>query len=246
MHNDIAVKIIDCFTYKQKSGARDNAKRDFCALAFRSDTAGRYVYYGKTLTAPCGAVVFVPSGIEYSTSSKRGKIYAIHFKIMNYSYRDIEILDMKNSEYLRNMFIKAIDVWEKKERGYRYKATSIFYEILSTLDRVGENQEGGLASEAREYISTHFSDSELTIKEVAEKMYVSEAYLRKKFHEVYNTSPKEYLTKRRIEFAKYLIETNYFSQSEMAERCGFSSVKYFRTAFKAKCKITVSEYKKLH
>ncbi len=245
MHNDIAVEIIDCFTYNQRKGTNHNGKRDFYALAYRADSQSKYLYDGKTVTAPCGAVVFVPSGVEYTTVSKQGRIYAVHFKIFNHSYHDIEVMDTENSQKNSELFLKILDIWAKKEAGYKYKTAGIFYKILSEMQNIGQHEKHGeLAIACSEYLSAKFSDAGLTISRVASMLYVSDAYLRKKFREYYGMSPKQYLTERRIEFAKYLIEIDCFTQSEIAERCGFSGVKYFRTAFKKLTGKSVGQYKR--
>ncbi len=244
MHNNIAIEIIDCFTYNQPNGTKYNSKRDYCALAYRADTDSKYIFDGKALTAPKGAVVFVPSDVAYSTMSRQGKIYAVHFKILNHTYKDIEVVDIENSTKSCEMFLKILEVWNKKERGYQYKAASIFYEILSyTKNTVEQQNQNDLAAICAEYLSDHFADSSLTIDSVAAGQFVSGSYLRKKFQERYGISPRQYLTNRRIEFAKYLIEIDCFSQDEIAERCGFSCVKYFRTAFKKLTGKSVGQYK---
>ena len=56
------------------------------------------------------------------------------------------------------------------------------------------------------------------------------------------TSIKEYLDTLRIQYAKSLLETGYFSQTEIASRCGFSDAGYFRTVFKRKLGKNIRQY----
>jgi AraC-like DNA-binding protein len=59
-------------------------------------------------------------------------------------------------------------------------------------------------------------------------------------------SPKQYLDDVRIEHAKVLLESAYYTQAEIAARCGFDDVKYFRTAFKHHTGKTPGAYMKEH
>ena len=51
-----------------------------------------------------------------------------------------------------------------------------------------------------------------------------------------------YLDTLRINYAKSLLEAGYFSQKEIAARCGFLDVGYFRTMFKKKTGKSMKQY----
>ena len=65
---------------------------------------------------------------------------------------------------------------------------------------------------------------------------------RREFNRVYSCSPKAYLDTLRIQYAKSLLETGYFSQKEIAQRCGYTDVGYFRTVFKKKIGKSIKAY----
>jgi len=46
----------------------------------------------------------------------------------------------------------------------------------------------------------------------------------------------------RVNYAKSLLETGYFSQKEIAARCGFLDVGYFRTMFRKKMGKSMKQY----
>ena len=70
-------------------------------------------------------------------------------------------------------------------------------------------------------------------------------------------SPKSYLTSRRMHETQIMntawssdaplpgIQSKYYTQREIAERCGFSDVEYFRCAFQAKTGQTIAEYESI-
>ena len=53
----------------------------------------------------------------------------------------------------------------------------------------------------------NYTSCDLTIKEIADKAFISEVYFRKLFKESYGTSPQKYLIELRINNAKTLIAT---------------------------------------
>ncbi len=246
MHNNIAIEILDCFKYHQLKGFNSVSPRKFSALSFRINTECTYNTNQKITYSPKNSVVFVPADIPYATKTTEGDLYVIHFKILNYLYKDIEVLDLDTSPELKALFLSAIDEWNNKKYGYKHKAASIFYDILYLISNKNINnyaEKTELAQKCAEYISTHFGRSDFSIKEVADYFYISEAYLRKKFKEYFNISPKQYLLNQRIDFAKHLISAGYLTQEEISDKCGFASVKYFRTAFKHKTGSSIRQYK---
>ena len=110
----------------------------------------------------------------------------------------------------------------------------MLYEILGELaaDFGIQSSKKSSIAESAEYMKQNFFNPELNIESLAKRANVSSAQYRRKFRQIYGVSPKQYLDGLRFGYAKSLLETGYFSQKEIASRCGFSSVEYFRTAFK--------------
>lgn len=88
----------------------------------------------------------------------------------------------------------------------------------------------------------NFFNPELTIESLARRANVSPAQYRRKFRQLYGASPKQHLDSLRFQYAKSLLETGYFSQKEIAFRCGFSDVEYFRASFKKKTGKCIRDY----
>ena len=128
--------------------------------------------------------------------------------------------------------------------GMQYRENSVLYEILGELSAdVGLlNSKKNYIDESAEYMRQNFFNSELSIDSLAKRANVSPAQYRRKFRQLYGESPKQYLDSLRFNYAKSLLETGYFTQKEIAFRCGFSSVEYFRTAFKKEFGKSVKEY----
>ena len=155
------------------------------------------------------------------------------------------VFESKNPEKYKILFVKAEKIWSEKESGYRYKAASLFYEILSELTREGmlltKNTDSDVAK-AIDIIEKNFNNDDFRTEKISEFLYISETFLRRKFKKHIGKSPKQYLDDRRIEEAKKLLESGYFSQKEIAGKCGFSDVKYFRTAFKTATGMKIKDF----
>ena len=205
-----------------------------------------YNFTNEKLHAQKNSIVFVPDNLEYITKTKEnGNLYVFHFHILNHKYNNIELISCTHGTEIKALFDKAINIWQEKPTNYKYMVTSIFYDVLSKIVTLEKNSTS-LAERCAEYISENLSNPNLTICNIASHFHVCETYLRRKFKEKYLQSPKDYLLKERFNYAKYLIKTGYFTQTEIAQKCGFNDVKYFRTAFKSECSVTISEYKKSH
>ena len=108
------------------------------------------------------------------------------------------------------------------------------YRLLSEARSLVYAKRGNIPDKllaCKEYIDSRVCDAELRISDAAEIYGYSEVYLRRKFKEAFDTSPLEYIKKRRIETACQLLETGLYSVTEVAMRSGFDSISYFSAEF---------------
>ncbi|MDD6872973.1 MAG: helix-turn-helix domain-containing protein, partial [Clostridiales bacterium] len=87
------------------------------------------------------------------------------------------------------------------------------------------------ASQAESYIRSHFAEN-ITLNDVAAKLYVNPVYLSRIFREKTGATFTEALTQTRLnEIIRRLQDTDN-SVSEIATACGYSNIKYFYRQFK--------------
>ena len=84
----------------------------------------------------------------------------------------------------------------------------------------------------------------LLLKDVAERFFVSPAYLGRCIQKAAGISFKQYLNDRRIEEAMRLLEQTDRMIYEIADEVGFGESKYFVSRFVEKAGKTPSEYRK--
>ena len=79
---------------------------------------------------------------------------------------------------------------------------------------------------------------------LAEIAGITPQHLCRIFKETMNMRPNEYLTQRRLQEAKSLLQRNELPISEIAVRSGFPDAGYFSTVFKKHEGLSPLEYKK--
>lgn len=98
--------------------------------------------------------------------------------------------------------------------------------------------------EGVKYLRENFYKSDLKIKEASDKCFISQAYFRKIFNEVYNISPIKYLNKIRLDKAGELLYNGNCLVKQVCQKCGFNSPCRFSREFKKYYGVTPSAYNK--
>lgn len=243
--DNLAVLVTDVLTYHQKKEKIFVPARSFSAITLRRKTAGKYICKDRPIPFEPASICIVPEGVAYGRSTQEEDILVIHFHLLNYAMEEIQVFPVSDLEKYERLFTEALRLKNENSTGNRYRISAVFYEILAQLVRdVGftADPKDKRIIESAEYMRQHFGDPRLSIEAMAKQACVSPAYYRREFRRLYGTSPKEYLDTLRIHYAKSLLETGYFSQKEIAARCGVADVGYFRTVFKRKTGESMKQY----
>lgn len=95
--------------------------------------------------------------------------------------------------------------------------------------------------EAMNFINENLSQK-LTLKEIADRAYLTETYFSSLFKKYNGISPWDYVMIKRVELAIEMLKTTNLTKLEIAERCGFESSSNFYKAFAKVTGKTPSEY----
>ena len=93
------------------------------------------------------------------------------------------------------------------------------------------------------YIKEHYAE-ELTIKEVASQLLISESYLGKLFKAEANSTFVEFVTRTRIHESVELLKNKNMPIYEIAKRVGYKDYRYYSMIFKKLIGVTPKEYQK--
>ena len=105
-----------------------------------------------------------------------------------------------------------------------------------------DNKNENIVVQMKAYIQNHLGD-DLSRKTLASVVYMSEDYVSKIFSEVTGSSLPSYITGRRIEKAKVLLQDTDYPVSKIAMEVGFSNFSYFSKNFRLYVGCTPNEYR---
>ena len=149
---------------------------------------------------------------------------------------------------IENLFLKLLNKYHSPSVNAKTECMAILYGIYSILQQdaqkihLSKNKENK-AYEAMRYIDESFNLPEFSISLVADKIGVSEVYIRKLFKAQYGISPSKYLTSVRLKNAKNLMKYPFLTLEECALQSGFSSLQYFCRIFKKATGISPGKYR---
>ena len=92
------------------------------------------------------------------------------------------------------------------------------------------------------YINQNISGP-LPLKDIAQHVFMSSAYLSTTYKNVTGRNITDYIQERRVSTACFLIRTSG-SISNLAQETGFSDANYFTKVFKKKTGMTPREYRR--
>ena len=108
--------------------------------------------------------------------------------------------------------------------------------------RKKEESDREFARKLNRVIRENFSDPDFNVKQLARKLYVSQATLYRKVKCVSGTSPCDFLRSFRLNRAAHLLGNNLGSVLDVALAVGFNSRIYLTKCFKEKFHKTPSQF----
>lgn len=247
---DVVISKIAIAVYvKPNTGRHEHVDRSFHGFVLNDeDSVKDYCFSdGRVMRTEGGELFYLPKGSTYYVKTlQAGGCYAINF--------DAEVdcqpftINFRDREALVKAFRAAEREWRQQSDMRQAVAMRSVYDIIFGL--VSEYQRAYLPdaqlrmiSPAVDKMSTTFTDGTLSVAELAALCHVSEAYFRRIFVSKFGLSPKEYLIRRRINYAKELLESGQFSVGEAASLCGYSEVSHFSREFTKRVGLSPNAYK---
>lgn len=117
-------------------------------------------------------------------------------------------------------------------------AVGMYFEILDTAA-----PDSSTLFLIKDYISSNYSDSSLSIKDISEHVHLSSSYLCTVFKTETGQTLNQYLTNFRIEKAKQMLSDPRNKVNEIAAQVGYCDCNYFGKTFKKVVGLSPSEYR---
>lgn len=99
-----------------------------------------------------------------------------------------------------------------------------------------------LARQVVQRLEQGYADPHLGVKQIADEMGISPAYLRRQFFDAYHMSISDYLNQVRIKQTQHLLQTTDLSVEAIARQVGFDNHKYLFVLFKKSMGMTPRAY----
>ncbi|QSF43134.1 response regulator [Paenibacillus tianjinensis] len=100
-----------------------------------------------------------------------------------------------------------------------------------------------LIDQAKEYIRSHYEESDISIGRVCQHLHISTGYFSSIFKKEMKMTFVSYLLQIRLEAAKELLRSTELKAFEIAEKIGFADPNYFSFCFRKKYGQSPKEYK---
>ena len=240
----LSFNILDVLELKQQDVNMYNSGRNFNALSFRFRSDAVVTTKTERHVMKDNYVSYFPARLNYTRAATVDEMIVVHFDTINYNTKNIEYFIPNDPAVLSELFRAIFDVWNKKELGYKFKCSAILCEIFAecyTQNYVSKSQNSKIQNSV-EYLLKNYKKSDLSIREIAGKSFMSEVYFRKLFKEEYGVSPQKYIIDLRIQNAIGLISAGYYSLKEVAYMSGYNDYKYFSVEFKKAMGVSPSKY----
>ena len=118
--------------------------------------------------------------------------------------------------------------------------------ILGTREMGDVSEESGtpeVISEAKLYMSQHFTDPNLMLQDVAKAVGMSNSRFSTVFSQQTGQTFTEYLIYLRLNKAREMLKTTNIKSSQIARESGYNDSHYFSYIFKKNVGMTPSEYR---
>ena len=223
-----------------KVGMRDG--RNSCELVYKIDGSSTQRFGGITIELVPDSIYFIPVGSENTfTVHEPGTVVNIHFELYSQDGGagfPPELIALAPGNPYKSKFLRAAEIWRKKEPGYYLHAHALAAEILANLmaereQHYRQSAKYAIIEPALLHIRAHYHEP-ISVAALAALCGISDQYLRTLFKIFAGQTPVAYINTLRLEQARELLQSGGVTVAEAAEACGFESPGYFARMFK-KC-----------
>lgn len=220
-------------------------------LIYVIDGSGRIYFDDKCQKIEQNDIVIIPPNVQFRVESDGSSEYFIagYNNPIHHSYPQPVVFKNCGTHTVKMLLKIILSELNGKRYQRRKMLNLLFNELIILILR--QDMPHDLKKNIEEdnfFFILNFlnaqSQNGISIEDAANMSGLSYHRFRHKFKEVTGISPQQYIIKRRIRFAKKLLQTTSYSTSSIAKACGFNSVPQFITCFSKQEGITPDKYRK--
>ena len=125
------------------------------------------------------------------------------------------------------------------------RMNEILTKVTDYVTMLKSNTVSSTVQKCRSYILEHMDTPGLSLKHVADTLYLNESYLSRIFKQATGESVNRFLMRCRIEKSMELLNTTSLKAYEVGEKVGMPDAHYFGLAFKKYTGKTINEFRNL-
>lgn len=203
-----------------------------------------YEHNGQTFVSDEHHVLVVPRGTTYSfVSQTKSSSIVINF-CTKVPFATDTILSIEQESSL--FASKMEKLWTFRKASYKLKCMSLLYSFFAENNQTKyyvPTSKYEIIKPGIHYLEEHYTDPQLRDVDMAEAAGISTVYFRKLFVQKFGIPPMKYVRQKRIERAKILLSSDFYTTiSDVATDSGFSSLYHFSKVFKQETTLTPSEF----
>ncbi|CAM4489283.1 AraC family transcriptional regulator [Paenibacillus macerans] len=225
---------------------------DFREIIYIVEGAGEFRIAGKTYEVRPGDVAVYNAGVPHEERSLSPQ----PFKLIYCGVSNVHIEGVPQGQLLpayvepvipcekyaykvESCLSEMLQECDSQVLGYETLSNNLLMSLITLLYRIVDvkhpfdplKDKNEITVRTKQFIDKNYTRS-ITLKEIADTLYVSQHYLSHLFKKELGDSPVNYLITRRIEEAKRLLAGSDAAIHEIASRVGYGNDKYFSMLFK--------------
>ena len=206
---------------------------------------------GREFSLLTGCVFFTFSGCFFEIEAEEDFEY-MYISFMGDGIQNVfEPLGINHKNPVFYDFDYVKDFWFESIRRINPNNAGMVSEsvLLYTLSFINSGEqknthsdEESLSHSVVAYVNSHYTDTDISLKQLAGIFLYSQKYVSFLFKKLTNVGFSDYLNHLRIQHALSLINNKMTSVTQISEMCGFSDPLYFSKVFKKKMGVSPTAY----
>ena len=215
--------------------------------------SGVFKIANKEYTVNKGDLFFVFPGSEYSITSIENFTYTYVSFIGKRAQKIMGVLGINRSNSVFSGFLSLDDFWYSALLSstkdtlelvcesvllYTFAAIKKKFAPKENLDKANE-----VVNTVKLYVDQHFEDPDLSLERISKVFSYNPKYLSNLFASTQGEGLKEYVIKRRVNYAEQLFSQGFTSIKDVSVMCGFNDPLYFSKVFKKIMGVSPKEFR---